>query len=146
MLTVWLQVMLLLFCRTVNVAVDAAAAAAPKPLLMSAVAAVMLTTHAQNRKERCGFSYHKQNVLAYIFCRHVTAAKTVQTFGVNLMVLGSCWLMRVQIAAAEAAAKAEAQEVEGWKRDATAVLAALDNTQAEKITEVFCPAPAQYYN
>lgn len=45
--------------------------------------------------------------------------------------------MCMQIAAAEAAAKAEAQEVEGWKHDATAVLAALDSTDAEKITEVF---------
>ena len=42
----------------------------------------------------------------------------------------------MQIAAAEAAAKAEAQEVEGWKRDATAVLAALDSTHAGKVTEV----------
>lgn len=42
----------------------------------------------------------------------------------------------MQTAAAEAAAKAEAQEVEAWKRDATAVLAALDTTHAEKITEV----------
>lgn len=42
----------------------------------------------------------------------------------------------LQIAAAEAAARAEAQELEGWKRDSTAVLAALDGTIAEKITEV----------
>ena len=42
----------------------------------------------------------------------------------------------MQIAAAEAAARAEAQELEGWKRDSTAVLAALDSTLAEKITEV----------
>lgn len=42
----------------------------------------------------------------------------------------------MQTAAAEAAAKAEAQEVEAWKHDATAVLAALDSTHAEKITEV----------
>ena len=42
----------------------------------------------------------------------------------------------MQIAAAEAAARAEAQELEGWKRDSTAVLAALDSTHAEKITEV----------
>ncbi len=41
-----------------------------------------------------------------------------------------------QVAAAEAAARAEAQEVEGWKRDSTAVLAALNSTTAEKITEV----------
>lgn len=30
----------------------------------------------------------------------------------------------------------DAQEVEGWKRDSIAVLAALDSSQAEKITEV----------
>ena len=42
----------------------------------------------------------------------------------------------MQIAAAEAAGRAEAQELEGWKRDSTAVLAALDSTLAEKITEV----------
>ena len=42
----------------------------------------------------------------------------------------------MQIAAAEAAARAEAQELEGWKRDSTAVLAALNSTFAEKITEV----------
>ena len=42
----------------------------------------------------------------------------------------------MQIAAAEAVARAEAQELEGWKRDSTAVLAALDSTLAEKITEV----------
>ena len=61
----------------------------------------------------------------------------------NLLVHGSCWLMCMQIAAAEAAAQAVAQEVEGWKRDATAVLAALDSTHAEKITEVFCQLDAQ---
>ena len=46
------------------------------------------------------------------------------------------WL---QIAAAEAAAKADAQEVEGWKRDAPAVLAALETSHAEKIAEVPIP-------
>ena len=52
-----------------------------------------------------------------------------------MLVEGSCWDV-MQAAAAEAAAKAEAQEVRAWKRDATAVLAALDTTHAEKITEV----------
>ena len=42
----------------------------------------------------------------------------------------------MQVAAIEAAAKAEAQELQGWKRDATAVLAALEGTCADKITEV----------
>ena len=42
----------------------------------------------------------------------------------------------MQIAAAEAAARAEAEELEGWKRDSTAVLAALAITNAEKITGV----------
>lgn len=46
--------------------------------------------------------------------------------------------MRMQVAAAEAAAKAEAQEVEGWKRDATAVLTALNGTHAERVMEVTC--------
>lgn len=66
----------------------------------------------------------------------------------------SCWsglvslhgMHVMQIAAAEAAARAEAQELEGWKRDSTAVLAALASTLAEKITEVsltylFCQLP-----
>ena len=42
----------------------------------------------------------------------------------------------MQTAAAEAAAKADAQELDAWKHDATVVLAALDTTHAEKITEV----------
>ena len=50
------------------------------------------------------------------------------------------WRACVQIAAAEAAAKAEAQELEGWKRDATAVLAALETTHTEKIAEVISHA------
>lgn len=49
----------------------------------------------------------------------------------------------MQIAAAEAAEKAAAQEVEGWKHDATAVLAALAGTHAEKVTEVLCLPYAQ---
>lgn len=54
-----------------------------------------------------------------------------------MVACGSFMLGHVmQTAAAEAAAKAEAQELDAWKRDATAVLAALDTTHAEKITEV----------
>ena len=46
----------------------------------------------------------------------------------------------MQKAAIEAAAKAEAQELQGWRKDATAVLAALEGSYAEKMTEVL-PIP-----
>lgn len=52
----------------------------------------------------------------------------------------SC-LIIVQVAAAEAAARADAAELEGWKRDSPAVLAALEPAMTDQITEVCADPP-----
>lgn len=76
--------------------------------------------HSLQSQAGCANSYDT-GCASQMHCKHVTHR-----------VVCAC----VQIAAAEAAARAEAQELEGWKRDATAVLAALESTHTEKIAEV----------
>ena len=92
---------------------------------------MLICQHGHREKLFC--HAHLNVPLELHLTKRVSEASQQNEYSISVMAYLCSMLQK---AAVEAAAKAEAQELQGWKKDATAVLAALEGSYAEKMTEV----------